>query len=82
MKLRPFKILPTHRQGIQRAAEWHDHMSKIFRDVIVEHQKYKIGYAEHLWRAEEHENAARELRQLLKANAMRPRNSSRNLISS
>lgn len=65
MKLRPFKILPIHRQGIVRAAEWHDRQSKIFRNAVAERLKYKIGHGEMLWRAEEHEDAARELRELL-----------------
>ena len=63
----PFNVSTLQRDGIRRAAKWHDMMSKIFRDAIAERQKFApmLGYAEHLWRAETHEDAAKALRELL-----------------
>lgn len=68
-QIRPFKISQPQRAGIKRAAQWHDRQAKIFRDAIAARLKYapSIGHWEHLCHAEEHESAARKLRQFLKS---------------
>lgn len=62
---REFFVRPDHRAGMKRAVQWHDYMGKIFRNAIASRIAHNFPvYGELLWKAEEHERAAKELRDL------------------
>lgn len=59
-----FLIREKEKLGIERAAQWHEHMAGIFREAVETRRKYGIGMGELMWKLDEHEGHAQSLRQL------------------
>lgn len=61
--------------GLEAAAKYHDNYARILRSAIAERVKHFPGISmsgELLWRAEEHESAALEIRALKTSHKKRP----------